>query len=165
MTTKTRNNPAAPQSDPVSDAAPGVRTEAEVVADEQAANDAAAAAAPPGATGDPAADDLDVPDEESEKLVHYVRESDGTVQSVNEGSAEHRILERVRRLGEDQSVEGQGVRAAHLRAHREGQGLMAEATPVEGQEPAVVETEDGTEHVGVLPASAALVVAHVKRPA
>jgi hypothetical protein len=86
-------NPATPSSDPVSEAAPGVRTEAEVLADEQAAADAAANAAPPGVTGNPLIN-AEIPDEEDDsKLVHYERESDGTVQSVNVGSDAHAILE------------------------------------------------------------------------
>lgn len=107
----TRTNPATPSSDPVSEAAPGVRTEGEVIADEQAAQEQAANAAPAGATGNPvanasaeqlaaakaAADRLaqEQADDEEEtgSLVHYVRESDGTVQSVNEGSDAHAILE------------------------------------------------------------------------
>lgn len=93
MSSRTRTNPTGPSSDPVSEAAPGVRTEAEVIADEQAAAEAAAAAAPPGATGNPLVH-ADIPDEPDEDtLVHYLRESDGTVQSVNPGTPEHAVLE------------------------------------------------------------------------
>lgn len=102
-------NPATPSSDPVSEAAPGVRTEGEVIADEQAAQEQAANSAPAGATGNPvvnatdeqlaaakaaaekAEQDAEAADEG--KLVHYLRESDGTVQSVNVGSDAHAILE------------------------------------------------------------------------
>jgi hypothetical protein len=90
---RSTTNPATPSSDVRSEEAPGVRTEAEVVADAQAAADAAADTTPPGATGNPAGPDVDVPDEEDrDRLVHYLRESDGTVQSVNPGTPEHGIL-------------------------------------------------------------------------
>lgn len=94
-TNRPATNPATPSSDPVSEAAPGVRTEGEVIADEQAAIDAAAESAPAGATGNPVVNATDeVPEEEDDsKLVHYLRESDGTVQSVNVGSDAHAILE------------------------------------------------------------------------
>lgn len=101
-----RTNPATPSSDPVSEEAPGVRTEGEVIADEQAAQEQAANSAPAGATGNPvtnatdeqlaaakAAADRADDDEETGTLVHYLRESDGTVQSVNEGTDAHGILE------------------------------------------------------------------------
>ena len=110
MTRQTSNtNPGTPSSDVRSEQAPGVRTEAEVLADEQAAAEAAANSAPPGATGNPLtnADDEQLAaakaaaekaareakaEENSDKLVHYLRESDGTVQSVNEGTPEHDVL-------------------------------------------------------------------------
>lgn len=90
--TSPATNPATPSSDPVSDEAPGVRTEAEVVADAQAAAEAAANEAPPGATGNPAIDAEAPAEEDDSKLVHFERESDGAVQSVNVGSTEHQIL-------------------------------------------------------------------------
>jgi hypothetical protein len=107
---RTTTNPATPSSDVRSEEAPGVRTEAEVVADAQAAADAAADTTPPGATGNPAANADEAKlaaakeaaekaakarakaEEDSDKLVHYVRESDGTVQSVNPGTPEHGVL-------------------------------------------------------------------------
>lgn len=110
----TATNPATPSSDPVSEAAPGVRTEAEVIADEQAHMEQVANSAPPGATGNPVVNATDEQlaaakeaaarlqaeaeatqaEEDNEgDLVHYLRKSDGEVQSVNEGSTAHQILE------------------------------------------------------------------------
>jgi hypothetical protein len=87
------SNPT-PSSDHVSAEADGVRTEAEVVADEQANAERAANEAPPGATGNPAVNAEIEKQAKTDKLVFYVRESDGTVQGVDAGSAEHGILER-----------------------------------------------------------------------
>lgn len=91
-----------PSSDHVSEAADGIRTEAEVIADEQANAERAANEAPPGATGNPAtAAELAAAKEETKDgLVHYQRVrtvtgedvEDGDVQSVNAGSVEHGIL-------------------------------------------------------------------------
>lgn len=89
---RTNTNPATPASDVRSEDAPGVRTEAEVVADAREAIAQAADAAPAGAAGNPAVD-AEVPEEEDrDRLVHYIRE-DGTVQSVNPGTPEHDVLE------------------------------------------------------------------------
>lgn len=109
---KADTNPAGPSSDPQSEAAPGVRTEAEVIADEQANAEQAKQEAPPGATGNPAID-ADLPDEEDDgKLVHYVRE-DGTVQSVNAGSREHSILARSRDWEETTRAQARKANVAH----------------------------------------------------
>lgn len=78
--------------------APGIRTEAEVVAAHKAANEAAAASlAANGHTADPAdsTSAVKLPRVENrDRLVHFKRNSDGVVQSVNEGTPEHGILIR-----------------------------------------------------------------------
>lgn len=80
-----------PQSDHRSAETPGVRTEAEVIAAEQdTADRAAAAAARPGAGSPLAVRDRAVEDRDT--LVHFLRERDGTVQSVNPGTPEHGVL-------------------------------------------------------------------------
>lgn len=77
--------------------APGIRSEAEIIADHQADNERAAEALAANAhTADPAASTsaVKLPRVRVEdRLVHYRRE-DGTVQSVNEGTPEHRQLIR-----------------------------------------------------------------------
>lgn len=101
---KSNTNPAGPQSDPQSEAAPGVRTEEEVKADAQRAADEAANQAPPGAAGNPLIDG-EVPQEEDDsRLLHFQRVSDGAVQSVNPGTSEHRHLLSGVAAGEWESV-------------------------------------------------------------
>lgn len=86
-------NPA-PQSDHNSVAAAGIRTEAEVVADAEAALEARANRAAVGGAGDPA-----TPSEarrpggpngkNTGKLVRFERARDGAVFEANEGTAQH----------------------------------------------------------------------------
>jgi hypothetical protein len=117
------SNPT-PSSDHVSAEAPGVRTEGEVLAAEQAAAEQAANQAPPGATGSALANATDEEiaaakaaaeeaakkageDEEAAdrgKLIHFRRISDGTVQSVNPGTHEHQHLIRGVGAGEWEPV-------------------------------------------------------------
>jgi hypothetical protein len=98
----TESSNPTPSSDHVSAEADGVRTEAEVVADEQANAERAANEAPPGATGNPAtaAELAAAQDEAKDGLVHFQRVrsvtgedvENGTVQSVDAGSVSHQIL-------------------------------------------------------------------------
>jgi hypothetical protein len=118
------SNPT-PSSDHVSAEADGVRTEAEVVADEQANAEAAANAAPPGATGNPAtaAELADAKAETKDGLVHFQRirsvtgedVENGVVQSVDAGSVSHRILVNDR---DWQEVSAAKAKAADKRAAR-----------------------------------------------
>lgn len=76
--------------------APGIRTEAEVIAAHEEANERAAAAlAAAPHTADPAYSTSAVKDPRvpnPDRLVHFKRKSDGVVQSVNEGTPEHGIM-------------------------------------------------------------------------
>ncbi|SNR33066.1 hypothetical protein [Blastococcus mobilis] len=76
--------------------APGIRTEAEVVADHQADNERAAAAlAANPHTADPAASTSAVKlprVENRDRVVWFKRKADGRIDSVNEGTPEHGVV-------------------------------------------------------------------------
>ena len=103
--------------------APGIRTEPEIVADHQEANERAAAAAAAGHTADPAASTsaAKMPRVENrDRLVHFRRKSTGDVQSVNEGTPEHGIL-----IGDPDFEETSKPSAADRRKQNEALGRFS----------------------------------------